>query len=118
MSIKETLRGIIREEVQNVLKEDDRSDIISRLQRMPMWKKYEMSFMHGPKMSVGKLKDGRKTYSIIIQAAKTPHFDWQEEKSAKLIQKHFPDYTVVPRHGVSGGQSYPGWATYTFVTKA
>jgi hypothetical protein len=118
MKLNKILRDIVREEAQNVLKEDDRSDIISRLQRMPMWKKYEMSFMRGPKMSVGKLKDGRKTYSILIQAAKTPHFSWQQEKSAKLIQKHFPEYTVVPRHGMYGGQSSPGWATYTFVTKA
>ena len=125
MKVKETLRDIIREEVQNILKEDAKSDIMTKLQRMPIWKKYGMTFdipgaVRPNKMVVGTTKDGRKTYSIAIAVTKAPKMDWQQLKSVALIQKYFPEFEVIGKHGTLGGVEGMGAGdrTYTFVTKA
>jgi hypothetical protein len=109
--------------LKQLLMEDARNDIQSRLQRMPLWKKYEMSFdipgwVQPNKMKIGTTKDGRKTYSIAISVANAPKYDWQQMKSVKLIQKYFPEYEVVGRHGTLGGVKgdNPGERTYTFIS--
>jgi hypothetical protein len=124
MKLKETLRSIIREEVQNVLKEDAKSDIMSKLQRTPIWKKYEMTFdipgwVRPNKMKIGTTKDGRKTYTITIGFNNVPSFDWAERKSAQAVQKYFPEYTVVNKGGTySSGPADTATAELTFITKA
>ena len=109
--------------LKQLLMEDARNDIQSRLRRMPFWKKYEMSFditgaIQPNKMKMGTTKDGRKTYSIAISVANAPNYDWQQLKSVKLIQKYFPDYEVVGRHGTFGGvkSENAGHRTYTFIS--
>lgn len=109
--------------LKQLLMEDARNDIQSRLRRMPFWKKYEMSFditgaIQPNKMKTGTTKDGRKTYSIAISVANAPKYDWQQLKSVKLIQKYFPDYEVVGRHGTLGGVKgeNAGHRTYTFIS--
>ena len=109
--------------LKQLLTEDARTDIQSRLQRMPFWKKYEMSFdipgwVQPNKMKTGTTKDGRKTYSIAISVANAPKYDWQQLKSVKLIQKYFPEYEVVGRHGTLGGVKgeNAGQRTYTFIS--
>ena len=109
----------------NILKVDAKSDIMAKLQRMPLWKKYEMTFdipgwVRPNKMVIGTTKDGRKTYSIAIAVTKAPSYDWQQQKSVKLIQKYFPEFEVIGKHGTLGGVEGMGAGvrTYTFVSKA
>jgi hypothetical protein len=110
--------------LKQLLTEDARTDIQSKLQRMPLWKKYEMTFdipgwVQPNKMKTGTTKDGRKTYTISIGILNAPDRFWQEEKSVKLIQKYFPEYKVVGKGGVYGGiksEGTAGWRTYTFIS--
>lgn len=65
MKLKETLRGIIREEITKVLTEDVKADIKSKLERLPVVRKYDLEIEDKIRTFTNR-NTGKKKYVLFI----------------------------------------------------
>ena len=65
MKLKETLRGIIREEITKVLTEDVKADIKSKLERLPVVRKYDLEIEDKIRTFTNR-NTGKKKYVVFI----------------------------------------------------
>ena len=132
MKLKETLRGIIREEIGKVLNEqrwganpEDRKYIpttansigktlIADLVKLPIWKKLQMFFGHQG-IKIVKLK-GEIGFNITLHYLNAPSaFYGQDTLPTDLEEQLQNRYKVIARRGADGKN---GWINLTFIPQA